>query len=273
MCAVNFIGIGPPKSGTSWLHKNLKKIKEIELPDEKETNFFLSNKKFKKGINWYLNKFKDKSKIHGEISSGYIYLEEHRIRYIKKLFPKLKIIFFIRNPIERLISEFNFQRVYKKKPINKFNLFIKKKVEEDRLYLSKHILKFRKFFPLENFYLVDFEKIKKNPEMVINEILFFLNVKNPNIKVHGLDQIIGKSFNPRFKKIDRIRIKLHSYLTKHEILGFILNIIKGSKISNFYRLINNKKIDEIKYDDENLKAKLAQDLLEINKIFNCNYKY
>lgn len=270
---VNFIGIGPPKSGTSWLHKNLKKINEVHLPDEKETNFFLSNKKFKKGINWYLDKFKNKSKINGEISSGYIYLNESRIRYIKKLFPNLKIIFFIRNPLERLISEFYFQKVYKKKSIDKFDLFIKKKNEENKLYLSNHILKFRKFFPLKNFYLVDFEKIKKNPEMLINEILFFLNAKNPNIKVHGLDQVVGKSFNPRYKKIDRIRIKLHSYLAKHEKLGFILNIIKGSKFSNFYRLINNKKKDKIKCNDENLKAKLAHDLLEINKIFNCNYKY
>lgn len=43
---VNFIGIGIPKSGTSWLHHNLNQLMEFNLPPVKEMNYFDRNSKY-----------------------------------------------------------------------------------------------------------------------------------------------------------------------------------------------------------------------------------
>lgn len=44
--SLNFVGIGVPKSGTSWLHYNLNQLQEFNLPPVKEMNYFDRNPKY-----------------------------------------------------------------------------------------------------------------------------------------------------------------------------------------------------------------------------------
>ena len=48
----NFLGIGAPKCGTTWLSEVLRKHPEIFVAHGKELVYFASEKQFGKGENW-----------------------------------------------------------------------------------------------------------------------------------------------------------------------------------------------------------------------------
>ena len=51
----SFIHVGPPRTGTTWLHEVL--TGHVGLPSEKETRFF--DVRYDRGVQWYCNLFGD----------------------------------------------------------------------------------------------------------------------------------------------------------------------------------------------------------------------
>ncbi len=65
---------------------------------------------FKDDNNWYINLFSlvTSEKICGEITPSYSCLSSHEVAQIKEINPELKIIFLIRNPMERAWSHLRY---------------------------------------------------------------------------------------------------------------------------------------------------------------------
>lgn len=102
--APDFLGIGAQKSGTTWLYKNLRCHPELFLPDEKELHYFDWN--YERSLRWYGHQFKPGiNKIKGEITPGYSIIERERIALIHRLWPKLRLVLLLRNPIDRAWSQ------------------------------------------------------------------------------------------------------------------------------------------------------------------------
>jgi len=100
---LNFLGIGAQKAGTTWLYEMLSKHPEIEFPGGKEMHFWSADT-YEEHISDYLKLFEANNKLMGEITPAYSMLDIARVSDIHKLFPKLKIFFVMRNPIERAWS-------------------------------------------------------------------------------------------------------------------------------------------------------------------------
>jgi tetratricopeptide (TPR) repeat protein len=109
--APDFIIIGATKCGTTSLFNYLNNCSQILLPNKKELNFF--NCFFYLGIEWYLPQFAsitdEDEFLTGEASPNYFHTPESMWR-IKKVFPKIKLIVLLRNPVERTISSYYQQR-------------------------------------------------------------------------------------------------------------------------------------------------------------------
>lgn len=121
---IDFIGVGARKAGTTWIYKQLKKHPQIFIPSSKELSYF-SSKIYREEfpIDWYFDQFKKKNfnQICGEISVTYFELNTHQIEKIKEINSNIKIILNIRDPIERLFSEYNFNEIY---DLNKKKIFL-----------------------------------------------------------------------------------------------------------------------------------------------------
>ena len=108
-----FLIVGAQRSGTSYLYQLLDEHPNIYMaqPMYPEPKFFCDQKKYSKGKKYYLNKyFNDKSddyKIFGEKSTSYMTVAGTAKR-IYSMFPKVKLIFVLRNPIERALSNYWF---------------------------------------------------------------------------------------------------------------------------------------------------------------------
>lgn len=103
----DFIGIGPGKSGSTWLYHILREHPQVGMASSKETQYF--NDYYSKGGDWYSSFFSEcnASQKIGEISNTYIFSSEAASRMAKDL-PDVRLISILRNPIDRAFSHFLF---------------------------------------------------------------------------------------------------------------------------------------------------------------------
>ena len=108
MLTVDFIGIGAPKSGTTWLSECLREHPRVCMSEPKEIHFF--NKtyafywkkqewKYMKGMEWYAEHWRGctSGQKRGEFSVFYMQ-DESTPELIHKHFPHVKLIACLRHP-------------------------------------------------------------------------------------------------------------------------------------------------------------------------------
>lgn len=103
----NFIIIGAMKCGTTSLHFYLNQHPQIFMSQKKELNFFSRYWDF--GVDWYSSKFPNKENmICGEASPSYSKFQvwPNVPQRIHAIIPHAKIIYLVRNPIERIRSQY-----------------------------------------------------------------------------------------------------------------------------------------------------------------------
>jgi hypothetical protein len=103
----SFIHVGPPRTGTTWLHEML--TGHVGLPSEKETRFF--DIRYDRGVEWYCSLFGDcpANSPAGEMGPTYFANAVARER-IKHHIPDCKIIITFREPAARLYSLYRLIR-------------------------------------------------------------------------------------------------------------------------------------------------------------------
>jgi hypothetical protein len=99
----HFLGIGAQKAGTTWLHANLRRHPDVFVADPKELHHF--DETFHRGLRFYAGHFTPgRHQVRGEITPAYGILPVERIRFIRTVMPEVKLIFLMRNPIDRAWS-------------------------------------------------------------------------------------------------------------------------------------------------------------------------
>ena len=106
----SFFVIGPPRTGTSWLHGVLSQCAWLSHPT-KETRFF--DKHFERGLQWYTSHYRKASagRVVGEVAPTYFASPLARER-IAQLIPHAKIVCTFRNPVDRVVSLYRLKRAY-----------------------------------------------------------------------------------------------------------------------------------------------------------------
>ena len=132
---------------------------------------------------WYLNLFSKKLKganLSGEITPAYSILPENLVQHISYLCPNTKIIFLIRNPVERAWSSAVTTIPNEKKvsdmPFSHFKWAFNRKASLIRDDYITSIDIWSKFYNSNNFYIGFFDEIKNNPENLLLDICDFLGV-------------------------------------------------------------------------------------------------
>ena len=100
----NFLVIGGMRCATGWIRQCLIEHPDVYMPNY-ETHFF--DREFKKGLLWWLEFFNDWNgqKAIGEKTASYLH-DARAADNVSELFPHMKFICCIRDPIERMYSHF-----------------------------------------------------------------------------------------------------------------------------------------------------------------------
>ena len=229
----SFLCIGAPRSGTTWLHMNLKEHPRIWMPPVKELHYFDDKeeldslpltealgsrykryrKRWKRVSNcikmrkksdpldaetlrwcfryllgfcndsWYASLFEaSKGKAAGEITPAYGHLKAESVAHIHKLMPEAKIIFLMRNPMQRAWSHFLKQVRNDKRPLESVSdaEFIDHfDSDHSRIKGSySRILKtWMSHYPKEQLFTAFFEEISICPEELLLRLFDFLGVE------------------------------------------------------------------------------------------------
>ena len=106
----SFFIIGPPRTGTTWLHSLLSDCAWLPYPT-KETRFF--DKHFDRGLGWYTAHYRKPAtdrKI-GEVAPTY-FASSKACERIARLIPHAKVVCTLRNPVDRVWSLYRLKRAY-----------------------------------------------------------------------------------------------------------------------------------------------------------------
>lgn len=244
---LDFVVVGPPRTGTTWLHQSLIQHPDICLPKEKQTHYF--DKHYHLGPNWFSKKFANGNQCvekYGEITPDYISNEE-ALRRISKYNKNVKVIMIYRDPIARAYSHYLIRRDSGKQAGDFKSVF------KDDPYLEKNSLygKNLKFlldiFPPKNVLIVDFDDIKLKPKKVLEEICQFVGVRPLQFKVKMFGALRWSAKINIFKVIFRRRIfssfRLARRLTVNEWEFAQTRIIDDQRI--FHDLVVKHKIKKV----------------------------
>ncbi len=209
----NFFIVGAPKSGTSSLYEYLKSIPGIYMSTEKEPNYFSAVSVAKNNLlkpmdkKRYLGLFKNvkNEKIIGEASPNYL-ADPEAAKLIHQVSPNAKILISLRNPIERVFSNYlmykgvgrvsgSFREIIENEFKNEFDYGdVRLKLHTGKYYAD--VKRYLETFGNNNVKIIIFEEFFEAPKNSFNEILKFLHLSyllddfeniqhNPHSSING----------------------------------------------------------------------------------------
>src|ERR1051326_6340840 len=171
-----FLVVGPPRTGTTWVHFQLKQV--ASLPSSlKETEFF--DKNYEKGFEWYRRQFDPKNqKNPGEIPPSFFPPGRARER-VALLSPEAKIVCCFRDPVDRLYSLYKIKRSYGfyKWTFDKALVRDSELVESGRY--AFHLREWQRIFGRDNVLPVFYEDLRNSPHQYLQQICDFAGIPNP----------------------------------------------------------------------------------------------
>lgn len=183
---IDFIGIGVPRSGTTWVYECLKEHPEVCFSDDKETGFFRKKNMFN-NINNYQKHFKHciDGQIRGEFDTKY-FSSENTATKIKETFPNVKLIIIFRNPTE-VVSSYYQMRHKRGRPVG--GSFSKVIREQGNIFLKQgmyanHLNKYLQFFDKKQLYIGFYDDLVQDSKIFIKEIYLFLNIDSTFIPTY-----------------------------------------------------------------------------------------
>jgi hypothetical protein len=214
----HFLVIGAQRAGTTWMHLLLRQHKALWLPPVKELHYFdkpevrrtiADDKELRRVIllalyapslwhfpyllgqrnqDWYVRLFeraRAKGLITGEITPAYATLDDEVWRRIYAMNDKIKLIFVMRDPVDRVWSSIN--NTAKK---NRLNGELTVATALRRAQLSGPVLRsdypdtirrLEAIFPSDQLHFCFFDDLRSHPVEFARGLLSFLGVEPGNI--------------------------------------------------------------------------------------------
>jgi len=220
-CKLNFFLPSPAFTGSKFLAQFLQAHPEIlPAPRQRRHFFTLPYKRYSylhylESLNYQPNK-----KLFDFSSRSFSH--PHAPELMSQVSPKMKLIFLLREPIERACSEYiltqrispkHFTEKHLKAMEQAFQKTLKSKEKnpsiqnihlEEGLYYDS-LKKYFNHFPQEQILLLNFDRFKNNPEQILKQCFEFLELKSPQkirlpLIPQDLPNDLVQHLNPELKK-------------------------------------------------------------------------
>lgn len=221
----NLIIIGAMKCGTSSLHRYLDLHPQICMSKYKELDFFIEEKNWHKGLDWYKSNFRECSTlIRGEASPNYTkcHIFKNVPERMFETIPEAKLIYVVRDPIKRILSHYLHQYTNRAEFSDVSNAF-KNIRDNNYLETSRYAFQLKQFttyYPPEQILTISSEDLDANRGAVLKQVFRFLQVD---------EQFEHPDFNSRFhqSKEKKRLTTVGSLLFKLPAGGRLLQIMPG----------------------------------------------
>lgn len=274
----NLIIIGAVKCGTTSLHYYLSLHPEIAMSHPKELHFFSSDQNWSKGVEWYESHFIKRAKIRGESTPMYtryplITVTPERMYSI---IPEAKLIYILRDPIDRFISEYRHRRAEgaDNRTLSEALSDLK---NNQYVYNSKYytqLEQYLKFYPGDSIFITTLEELNRQPQQTMQKVFGFLGVD---------DSLYHSNYTKRLHITNEKRLKnwLGLFLTRkfreNQIKKKIWPILPSYVKRTYFSLSrSNVKVEKPALNDNQRQAlieELKNDVHQLKNYTGKNFEY
>ena len=133
------------------------------------------------GDAWYLSLFPAATgAVHGEITPAYSILDDRDVARVRALLPAVKIIFLLRNPVERAWSQVRFEwsrgRLTELADLEKVRAFVDAPAQTLRSDYLRTLDLWEAHFPKGQIFIGFYDDIREKPAELLAQLLVFLEV-------------------------------------------------------------------------------------------------
>ncbi len=231
----NFLIAGGVATGTSFLSHAIKDHPRIYLPPvmRPECGFFYKSWEFRKGKDYYLHRWFREARdevARGERSSLYLHGDFNQVaERIHSLYPRMKLIFCLRNPTERAWANYRFTALTgfetlpfrealdreqeRKRRHQGWRAEIQPNLYRERGCYIQYLERFDRLFPPEQILCLKSETLAAEPERCIRQVYEFLGVDpdggftlpekftSPNVKSLRVQSVLRKLFGAELDQV------------------------------------------------------------------------
>ena len=253
MSHIDFIGIGAPKCGTTWLSAQLEAHPQIGFAPDKEIYYFadtilrrIAGKElrcFERGDAWYHEQFPaavGAVSSRGEFCPSYLYSEEAATR-IATYRPDIKLLLCLRPPTEMIYSWYWYNRnaVVASLP-ESFAEMMENPFLRDLGCFAQHLKPYLDRFQAQNILVVQFDAIRRDPDRARQRTYEFLGVAadfKPQLSQEGKNAARA----PRFPLIQSSAQRLYGTLSALPGAGKLLKSPSVARtLQSVYHRFNTK---------------------------------
>lgn len=178
MTMPNFLYIGAPRAGSTWIFEALRAHPEVFVPIAKYIKYY-TDAQYYRGRDWYEAHFDAAGPQHravGEVSIDYMY-SDNALERIAADLPDIKLLACIRNPIERDWSAY----LHMKRNVRVQGAFLDE-VDGSYRFISeygkynKYLPKVFELFPKENVKIMIYDDLAADPHAFARDLYGFIGV-------------------------------------------------------------------------------------------------
>lgn len=276
MILTNVVLAGSAKCGTSSLHEYLKAHKDIVTSSPKEPHFYSRDDRYELGEEYANSLYGSKKgyKYYLESSTSYFF-SLNALDRIQKDKPETKLVFLLRNPIDRVYSHYTwlYNRGIESLPfdeaMNKDSSSIPDPNNHERgcykyYYRNSHYKKTIEYairlFGKDNIFVMNTDSLKNQPLMEVNALLSFLGLSelgNVEIVETNKTQDIKRVELPKWRKVVKsiIPISIKKIISKRvkekEMQRYGAQIVHNKLTAEQRTKLKNIFLDDVKYLRDN----------------------
>jgi len=291
----NFIIGGTAAGGTSFLSAILVQHPQIYLPKEMrpEPHYFYKSWEYQKGIGYYLSRwFSDVPSTAiaiGERSSSYLFGGDDIAKKIFDVYPSMKFIFTLRNPIERTWANYRYTVLQGLEDLS-FEDALKNetaRVSEQtgiwaeiqpfnytgRGFYAAQLRDYLRFFPQESILTIKSELLSSQTDAELRKIYMFLNLTRLDFDyARAPDHTSVNVVNPKLQKElrqyfgDRFDKVIEATRREEDIEKFISCSLDAEKVALLSSNMTGKKIPMPAEARAYLTNTFASDIAELRQL-------
>jgi len=174
----NVLIVGAAKCGTTSLHEYLDGHQEVAMSREKELDFFVEEKSWGRGVEWYERQFAAAS-VRGESSPSYTAYPRYRgvPERIHRIVPGARLVYLVRDPIERIVSHFAHRQIVRPGALE--DAFAEPGRREGLVAPSRYWLQLEQYLELfapERILILDSDELRARRVETLERVFAFLGV-------------------------------------------------------------------------------------------------
>jgi hypothetical protein len=267
MTLPDFLGIGAPRAGTTWLNTLLSSHPDVYTPTLRdEIRYF--DRYYNRGVAWYESLFPpleqaERYRSIGDISPQYLACDECPER-IYALLPDCKMIVIMRHPVNRAYSQYGFF-VQRRNYRGSFENYIAEKPGALKRGFYGHFLKrYLSLFERNQFLALVFEDAIRDVNGTKNKLADFLDIPVDKFPPSAGSGKVNPSSVPTYQFLYGVVAKTGRQLRRWN-LEPIVDFVMRTSIQRYL-----EKGNSLPPLDENLKKHLNQSYLkDFDEIERC----